>query len=160
QLTIGVSAMPATSAGFFSPRDVLQLLRTHRKLWITPMVVMGLLACAYALFAPDTWEATQALIIRNEAANNVEGPGKFRQLDEMKVTQDTILEIAKSRQVLAKTLSEVGPPAKRSGTAPYPTAKEIYRFRSAIKLTPPKGAEFGKTEVFYLRVKDHDQQRA
>lgn len=30
----------------------------------------------------------------------------------------------------------------------------------AVSITPPKGAEFGKTEVFYLKVKDRDRQRA
>lgn len=153
--------MPAHNANYLDPREVLQLLRKHAKVWIIPAVVLGLLAGVYALVAPDTWEATQALIIRDEAGiSNNEGPGKFRQLDDMKVSQETVLEIAKSREVLAKTLAEVGAPADRRGTAPYPTPREIVRFGKGIKLAPPKGAEFGKTEIFYLRVKDHDRQRA
>lgn len=152
--------MPATTTNHLSPREVLQLLRHNRRVWIIPAVILGLLAGVYALLAPETWEATQTLIIRNEASNNVEGPGKFRQLDDMKVTQDTILEIAKGREVLTKTLEEVGPPAERRETGPYPTAKEVYKLRDVIKLAPPKGAEFGKTEIFYLRVKDHSQDRA
>lgn len=152
--------MPPTSSNAIGPRDVLQLIRRNRKLCIAPAVAAGLLAIFYVLVAPDTWEATQALIVRNEAVNSDQEPGKFRQIDDMKVTQETILEIAKSREVLAKTLAEIGPPANRKETVAYPTPKEIVTFRKAIKLAPPKGAEFGKTEIFYLRVKDHDRQRA
>src|SRR6185437_10878120 len=32
--------------------------------------------------------------------------------------------------------------------------------RDAIKLVPPKGADFGKTEIFYLKVRDRDRTRA
>ena len=32
--------------------------------------------------------------------------------------------------------------------------------RESVKLTPPKGAEFGATEIFYLEVRDHDRSRA
>jgi uncharacterized protein involved in exopolysaccharide biosynthesis len=118
------------------------------------------MAVIFALVRPDSWEASQALIVRNEASTTPEVAGKFRQIDDMKVTQETILALAKSRDVLAATLSEVGPPANRKVKGAFPTPREIGALRKVIKLAPPKGTEFGKTEVFYLKVRDTDRARA
>ncbi len=91
------------------------------------------------LLRPDTWEATQALIIRNEAAGNSDAPGKFRHEDEMKTLLETVLELAKSRSVLAQTLEEVGPPADRSSTEAWPSDEEIVQFSEAFKIVAPQG---------------------
>ena len=57
-------------------------------------------------------------------------------------------------------LEEVGPPAGAADKAAWPTDRDVQQLREAVKLTPPKGAEFGATEVFYLEVRDHDRSRA
>ena len=62
-------------------------------------------------FHEDTWEASQALIVRNEASSAEKGPGKFSYPEEMKTVQETILEVVRSRSVLEAALREVGPPA-------------------------------------------------
>ena len=89
------------------------------------------------------------------------GPGKFNYPEEMKTVQETILEVAKSRSVLA------GGPAARSARRPtardpaaWPTDRDIVDARKYVKLVPPKGAEFGKTEVFYLNVRAEDRARS
>jgi polysaccharide biosynthesis transport protein len=74
--------------------------------------------------------------------------------------QETILEVAKSRSVLAAALREVGPPADCKNPEAWPTERDIVETRANIKLAPPKGAEFGKTEVFYLNVKVDDRERS
>ncbi len=125
-----------------------------------PALVISLGAAIYALTYRDTWEASQALIVRNEAVNNERGPGKFSQPEEMKTIQETLLEIARSRGVLEAALKQVGPPADCNKTESWPTDRDIEACRKAVKLLPPKGAEFGKTEVFYLTVRDHDRDRA
>ena len=48
------------------------------------------------------------------------GPGKFSYPEEMKTVQETILEVVKSRSVLAAALREVGPPAGNSTLRPGP----------------------------------------
>ena len=141
------------------PADLVRLLIAYPLRWLVPAVMVVLAAGGYATLRPDTWEATQALIIRNEAAGNSE-PGKFHHADEMKNLLETVLELAKSRGVLAQTLEEVGPPADRSSTEAWPSDEEIAQFGEAFKIAPPKGAEFGKTEVFYLKVQDRDRRRA
>lgn len=144
-----------------SPSQVFSLLLTHPKRWLTPALAVAVLAGAYALVRSNSWEATQALILRNEAANSSETPGKFAHADEMKTIQETILELVKSRGVLAAALKKVGPPASYHGsTDAWPNAEDVATLRDALRVTPPKGAEFGKTEIFYLKVRDNDRQRA
>lgn len=156
--------------------DVPSLLRYYYKRWLVPAVLISSLALAYAVFKRDTWEASQAVTVRNEATVGDNEPGKFRLEDEMKAAQETILEIAQSRPVLAEALADVGPPAlpsssaaPASSTAPsssapsagsWPSEGDIGDLRDAIKLVPPKGADFGKTEIFYLKVRDRERPRA
>ena len=142
------------------PADLVRLLVAYPLRWLLPAVMVVLATAGYATLRPDTWQATQALIIRNEAAGNSDAPGKFHHADEMKTLLETVLELAKSRGVLAQTLEEVGPPADRSSAEAWPSDEEINQFSEAFKISPPKGAEFGKTEVFYLVVQDHNRRRA
>jgi uncharacterized protein involved in exopolysaccharide biosynthesis len=153
--------MNSTSHPVASPAQLLGVILRHPRRWLIPALVIAAAGGVYALVRPATWEASQALVIRNDAANNQETLGKFVQLDEMRTVQETILELLKSRSVLAAALAEVGPPARRArDDAAWPSDQEVADLRDAIKLTPPKGAEFGKTEVFYLKVRDRERSRA
>lgn len=144
-----------------SPSQVLSLLRDCPKRWLVPALAVAALAGMYALVRPNTWEASQALILRNEAANSSDVPGRFVQSDEMKTVQETILELVKGRAVLTAALKRVGPPAdSREAAEAWPSAQDVAALRDALKVSSPKGTEFGKTEVFYLCVRDNDRQRA
>ena len=78
----------------------------------------------------------------------------------MKTVQETMLELVKGRAVLLGALREVGPPTSQAAAGDWPSDRDIEQLREAVKLSPPKGAEFGATEVFYLEVRDHDRSRA
>jgi succinoglycan biosynthesis transport protein ExoP len=143
-----------------SPGQVFRLLGRHVALWLLPAVAIAAAAAVYAFVHEPVWEASQALAIRNEAFGAERGPGKFSHPDEMKTVQETILEVAKSRGVLAAALSEIGPPADCKNPQSWPGDRDIDKFRKLVKLVPPRGAEFGKTEVFYLLVRDNDRGRA
>jgi uncharacterized protein involved in exopolysaccharide biosynthesis len=143
-----------------SPREVLALLASYRRRWLVPAAALTALAVLYAMVRPGVWEASQALVLRNEAAGNEEAVGKFAQPEHMKTVQETLLELARSPRVLSGTLEEVGPPAGYRGGDHWPTPDEVAELREAVKLVPPKGAEFGKTEVFYIKVRDRDRRRA
>ncbi len=143
-----------------SPADIGHILRSHLCLWLVPAVACTVLAAGYALLASREWRAAQALIVRPEAASvSDERLGKFSDLSEMKTLQETILEVAKSQGVLKATLEKIGPPSSRSA-ANWPTARDVEEFRTHIDMRPPGGAEFGKTEVFYLSVLDTHRLRA
>ncbi len=110
-----------------SPKEFIRILAIRWRLWFVPALVVSLGAAIYALTYRDTWEASQALIVRNEAVNNDRGLGKFTQPEEMKTIQETLLEIARSRGVLEAALKQVGPPAdcnmKRKVGPPIATSK-------------------------------------
>lgn len=141
-------------------RKFAQLLVAHRRRWLVPAASVAGLALAYAVLRPNVWEASQSMVIRNEAAGNMTEPGKFRHAEEMKTTQETILELARSREVLRQALIEVGPPVGAAVSSNWPTAIDTADLAELVKLAPPKGAEFGKTEVLYLTVRDRDPLRS
>ena len=88
-----------------TPHELVRLLLQKRKLLIIPAVIGGLLAAGYSLITPRSWEASQGLVVRQETAG-AKGPtpGKFADLYEMRTLQETILEVAKSKQVVVGTL--------------------------------------------------------
>ena len=52
------------------PAEVVRMMRDCPLRWIVPTVVCTLLAIGYALFRADTWQASQALVVRNEGSSN------------------------------------------------------------------------------------------
>jgi uncharacterized protein involved in exopolysaccharide biosynthesis len=142
------------------PADVIHAAKKHRRLVAATVIVLTLVSLAYALVRPKVWEASQALVVRNESGDPLSRPGKFAHLDDMRTSQETILELARSRSVLAKALGEVGPAAGDGAAGDWPDERAIERLYDRVKMTPPAGAEFGKTEVFYLKVQDESRQRA
>lgn len=158
--TTDTSTSPATDIAW-NPIDIIHTLRTHVRWWAVPAVVCAVLAAVYSLIAPRNWSATQALIVRPEAASvSDERLGKFSDLSEMKTLQETILELTKSQSVVTATLREVGPPRRYRNPDRWPTALDVEEFRECVDMRPPGGAEFGKTEVFYLSVQDTNRDRA
>jgi uncharacterized protein involved in exopolysaccharide biosynthesis len=139
----------------------LALARKYPLRWIVPAVLVASAALAFSLVCPGNWQASQALIIRNEATAGHEELGSFDRADDMKTVQETILELVKSRGVLRGALVKVGPPADYDKPADaWPSELDVAALRDAVTLEPPKGAEFGMTEVFYLTVKNHARERA
>lgn len=145
-----------------TPADVIRMLRKHPRRWLVPTILVTLLAVVFTVLWPRSWVATQGLIVRNEATDTPqETPGKFRFDNELKVAQETILEVARSRGVLKAALAEVGPPDdyRPKKGHPFPSPQDVADLHDAVTLIPPKGAEFGTTEVFYLEVKDPSRAR-
>ena len=152
--------MSHQAQNYFSPSDAIRVLQDRPGRWIIPTVALTVVACLYALVRSNTWEASQALIIREEANADQRRPGSFADVNEMKTVQETILELVRSKTVLRDTLLAIGPAGKSRPATPWPSDRDIAELRENIKMTPPNGAEFGKTEVFYLKVRDKERQRA
>lgn len=143
----------------YNARQAVRRLSDYRAVWLLSAAGCGALALLFSLVSSRPWEASQAVVVRQEATASTENPGKFADLYAMRTLQETILELAKSRQVIAATLKAVES-AARGTPANEPSANEIDEFREQFTMLPPGGAEFGKTEVFYLRVKDPHRTRA
>lgn len=133
-------------------RDILRAFRSQTWLWVTPTIAMTAAAVAYAAWRPETWKASQALVVRDEAIGNFSPQGRFGSSETMKTSQETILEVARSRIVVLESLRLLGPPPQRKEPLPWPTEAEIAEMQRQITVTAPKGAEFGSTEVIYLSV--------
>src|SRR5205085_11345646 len=63
-------------------------------------------------------------------------------------------------RVLEAALVEARKPESVGEASAWPTAKDVESLQDSLKLTPPKGAEFGKTEVFYLKLQNTNRERA
>ena len=144
-----------------SPLEFVRLAGQYPLRWLVPAILITAIGSAVAMLRHDSWEASQALMVRDEAgvATPLDRPGKFQHAEEMKSAQETILELAKNRSVLSEALKEVGP-APGADVETWPTPRVIAQLESNLKITPPKGADFGKTEIFYLKVQDRDRDRA
>jgi succinoglycan biosynthesis transport protein ExoP len=140
--------------------ELLKTLKQNWLLWCVPTLLFTAVALAYALNRLPTWQATQALLVRDEAGGGVGRQGRFDNIDAMKTAQETLVEISKNQRVVTGVLNQVGPPAGEEVSADWPDAIDIKTLQDAISLNPPKGAEFGRTEVLYLAVKAHDPDRA
>lgn len=155
-----MSAPRPTDQFELTPQRCLQLLWDRRRDWLLPTVVCGSLALIYAIFMTRYWEAYQGMVVRDEATvTSSKQPGKFADLYEMRTFQETILELAKSHQVVTSTMRNVQS-AETGQPATQPDAEQIEKFRKRLSMSPPNGAEFGKTEVFYLSIKDPSRERA
>ena len=132
--------------------QLLNVLRRYRRRWLIPWVGCTVLAAAYAFLRTPNWEASQTVLLRNEAVSTGdEILGRFRSIEDLQLTQETVLEVAQSHSVLKAVLDEAGRPS---------TAQDIADLRDVISVAPPEGAEFGKTELFYIKVKDKDPETA
>jgi polysaccharide biosynthesis transport protein len=140
--------------------DVWGYLVRYPKRWLIPAAIVAVAVAAYALLKPNVYEASLALMMRNEVSTDAQAPGKFRHEDEMKISEETVMEVAISKAVLGAALKQVGPPVDAKIVGAWPNDDAIDSLRSSIKVAPPKGAEFGKTEIFYLKTTDRDQRRA
>lgn len=136
-----------------------------RMLWIATTSGFAALGLIYVVFLKtDTWVASQALIVRDEANGAVMRLGRFESQTEMKAAQETILEMARNPQVLHDALTALGREPSWTdwlvGERP-PTTSEIDDLaRNGIQVRAPRGAELGTTEVIYLDVKNESPQRA
>ncbi|MCA9240126.1 MAG: hypothetical protein KDA37_08005, partial [Planctomycetales bacterium] len=152
--------MNTPSPTSLTPSAVLSLLRRHSYLVVAPAVAGLLLAGFSSLVSPRKWSASQGLIVRSEAAGYADQRlGKFTDLSEMKTVQETLLELARSQRVITAVLEEVGPESSWTFSN-WPTREAVALFRKHLSITPPGGAEFGNTEVFYVQVSDSTPQRA
>jgi len=153
-----MNAPTATNVHF---RTMIATVRGRWRLLACSAAVMTLLALAYALIRQDTWEASQALVVRDEAMGNLSRPGRFDSADSRKTAQETLLEIARNANVVAAALKRLGPPPeRRRGGAGWPSEAEVRDATEAIAIRPPRGLEFGMSEVIYVIVRQPSRPRA
>ena len=68
--------MPPIQPHAATPGDVFKLLRRYPLRWLLPALLITGLAVVYAKMRPAVWEASQALMVRDEA-NGGDRLGRF-----------------------------------------------------------------------------------
>ena len=123
----------------------------HWRLWLVPTIVMTVLAAGYAVCRPVRWQASQGLVVRDEAVGELSRQGRFDSSEAMKTAQETIAEIARNQALLRAALVQTAGP-KPTNDPGWPTATDVAALQSSLAVSAPKGTEFGRTEVIYLSV--------
>ena len=153
-----ITSMALPTPPSVSAEDLIRTLRERPRRWLLPAALVALAALVFAIVRPRTWEATQALVVRDEVSIDGKRELNSTRADDTKAAQETILELAHSQSVLKQALEIVGP--DKSSSASFPTARDVEDLGDVIKLVPPKGGEFGKTDIFYLKSQDRSRERA
>ena len=139
---------------------ILTTLKTRWWLWGVPTVLTVVLAAAYAAFRPDVWEASQALVVRDETVGRLGRQGRFESNDSRKAAHETVLEMARNPGVVAGALAKIGPPDAARQPAVWPGENDIRQTTEAVTLAAPKGIDLGASEVIYLTVRQSTRDRA
>ncbi len=151
--------MSAGQNSISEPQAIGRLLAAYWRRWLVTALVITAGAAVYAALSPKSWQSSQAIIVRNEAIGSEADAARFHGPDELKSIEETIVELSKGRNVLRAALAEVGPPADCRRPSAWPSDADVEDLQKAVKVVPPKGVEFGTSEVFYLEVRDKDRQR-
>ena len=116
-------------------------------------------AAVYAVVAPKSWQSSQAMIVRNVAVGNDSDANRFNPADELKSIQETVLKLSRAKRA-ARRAGNRGTAAETPSPAVWPSEADVEDLQKSVKIVPPKGVEFGASEVFYLQVRDKDRHRA
>jgi uncharacterized protein involved in exopolysaccharide biosynthesis len=148
-------------------RNILRGILIWAPLWLGTTALFGTLGILYILFLKqDQFLASQAILVRDEANGAVMRLGRFQSQAEMKAAQETILEMAKSHQVVREALGKIGPEPSLFSlpwetAEAFPSIRQIEEFaKSSLSIHAPKGTEFGVTEVIYIDIKSSTQSRS
>ena len=143
---------------------VLLTLYRYKIVWIAPAILGAVLALYYAtMLSPQIWSARQSMIVRDDLLGQSYKPGRFDSIESMKSAQETILEIARQPQVIRNAMAQLGPPEtlkNQAAIAEWPNEETIEDMQDAVLIHAPNGAEFGKTEVIVLNVKQSTPERS
>jgi uncharacterized protein involved in exopolysaccharide biosynthesis len=134
-------------------RQFGRTLLAYRWLWVLPTLLLPVAALGYARLRPVVWEASQGLLLRDDALTNQSRQGRFDGTESRKAAQETILEMLRNRQVVAAALVAIGPPIGYAQPRLWPQDADTAQARDDVTIRAPKGGEFGRSEVMYLSVK-------
>ncbi|WP_417738619.1 hypothetical protein [Rosistilla oblonga] len=146
------------SAAPIAWRHLFHTIRVYLPLWAGATILFAGLGYAYTRVRVDTYSASQSLVIRNEAHGEQDLLGRFASQTDLKAAQETVLELSNNRNVLMAALTRLDPELAELENGP--SQDFIADARSRIIVRPPKGSEFGATEVIYLETRETTQERA
>jgi uncharacterized protein involved in exopolysaccharide biosynthesis len=143
-------------------KHLIHSLTRFAPVWIGSAAVLGCLSLFYVVFLKgDTYNARQQLSIRDNAIGSFMSNGEFESSTAMKVAQELVLEMATNKQVVKEALVAMGPERSWFGTPDFPSTGDVSSAaENSISVRPPKGKEFGSSELLYLDAKASSPERA
>ncbi len=135
--------MPQPAADSPTWQDFQHALCDQPRRWLVPAGVVCLIGIGVALVKPSVWEASQALVVRDEAIGSNGRPGRFVHQDDMKTVQETMVELAKSRPVLEAALRLVPPPQQQPDRPPAPVLPPLRPYAARSRSPRPKEPNSG-----------------
>lgn len=132
--------------------SLLKAFRSYVWLWVIPTIAMTAIATVFATTKSTTWQASQALVVRDEA-RGMSRQGRFDSTESMRAFQETIIEVAKSTTVVTEALKQLGPPDQLLTGKKFPSDADVQALQESISVAAPAGSELGTTEVVYLSLK-------
>lgn len=138
---------------------VQTLLRHPIQTSLIAGIIVFVAIAAYAILKPSEWEASQPLVVRAEAMEGSNLPGRFDSDQQRRQLLDTLVAVLQSRQVLEAALREVGPVGAICN-GPFPRVADIERLQRSVRVVPPSDTDFGTTDLIYLKVRDSRPERA
>jgi uncharacterized protein involved in exopolysaccharide biosynthesis len=139
--------------------SIIEYIKENRRFIYWPVAAFTAIALAFCFLKPTWWEASQAILVRDEASLSSGRIGKFESVDAMQTAQETLYEVARHHNVLTAALKTSGPYRGKAGKS-WPTDKQVDQFRRNVSVSSPNGTKFGRTEVLYLSVRGRTKDRA
>ncbi|MGQ9563500.1 MAG: GumC family protein [Thermogutta sp.] len=138
----------------------IQGMMEHRvRTSLTVGIIVFLAIAAYGIFKPSQWEANQPLVVRAEALEGSNLPGRFDSDQQRRQVLDTLVAVLHSHPVLETTLREAGLEKPGRGFSFF-RGSDIERLQRSLRVVPPSDTDFGTTDLIYLKVRDSKPERA
>jgi polysaccharide biosynthesis transport protein len=129
-------------------------------LWIGSAVLFAAMGVAYSVATQDYWTAFQPMVLRDEAHGAADRLGRFGSQTDLKAAQETILEMARNREVVRLALKQIGP-VNGGNDENWPTNEVVAEVaKKRVNIRAPQDGEFGGSEMIYLQVEEVNPQRA
>jgi polysaccharide biosynthesis transport protein len=152
--------MPTPARSIINLPQIRENLIKHRWLWIAPTLACTALAICYAGVRNNKWKAVQVVSLRNESTEaGHHGQGDFATPEALKIYQEIVVQSARTPAVVEAALKELGP-ENGSEDPNYPSSEIVEETSSKIVLAPPKGQEFGKTNLIVITTEAKTAKRA
>jgi polysaccharide biosynthesis transport protein len=137
---------------------IWRIVYGQRILFGAVWLIVTALGVGYALLSPKLWPVTTGLAIREETGSSQGRPGEFASTEARRKAQESVTQLAASTSVIRDALAQTT--SAKYSSAPVISTDAIEQAQGRIRVAPPKGIDFGVSEVLYLTVKDEDPAAA
>lgn len=138
--------------------SMLGILYRQRIAFVAIWLIASIAGIGVALATPILWPVTTTLSVREETGLRQDRPGAFASNEAARKAQETLLQLVTSTAVVREALSRTHETPETP--SPVIPSSHIEKLQRRIRLAPPKGVDWGLSEVLYFTVKDEDPRRA